>query len=857
MQISGVSLALTWPHRLCLLRVLLCVTATATSFPLSKRTRGGDTAPAFSGQHGYLQFTWEVGLLPSSVEFSSHRHFYKLSCFWLLGMCRTPAFSSLACLFTILGGFPFSRLQYSGHPNYQFVLVLYFTIEEINRDSHLLPNISLGFNKYSKYFFLSHYLHQMLVMVDGYTLQVTSYKDETNAIILTNPNLKLIPSLFLTSPDEKNMWLSHILDQFPSLYQMAPKDSFLAHAMISLLLHFGWTWVALFVSDDMKGEQFLWDLKAEMIKNGICMAFTEKLSAPKTMYGSSDITFMSRIRVSSANVHILYGETDSLITMDVAAEFFLTTGKVWIMTRKWDIVVYEMNHMLHSFHGSFSFSHHKGEIPGFRHFLKRVNPSQYPGDFYFSKLWLHAFQCSPVGSLCGKIGVCPPNSSLEFMPGNIDIMTISDSSYFIYNAVYAIAHVLHQMLLEKIEMGSSGHTDKPRMLPWEVNKETNYMAHYDIENTVNFPAGLGLMVKVGEIFSKTPHDQVLIINDKIIEWPIGFTENSQSVCSQSCLPGFRKIPQEGRPICCFTCGFCPERHISNQTDADHCFQCSIYEYPNSERTHCIPKVVIFLAFEDSLGMTLACIALCFSVITVVVLVFFMKHKDTPIVKANNRNLSYILLISLFFTCILQQITFGLVFTVAVSTVLAKTITVILSFKIMKPGRTMRWLLVSGAVNSVIPICTLIQLIFCGIWLATSPPFIDTDAHSEHGHIIILCNKGSLTAFYCVLGYLGSLALASFTVAFLARNLPDTFNEAKFLTFSMLVFCSVWVTFLPVYHSTKGKVMVAVEVFSILTSSAGLLCCIFVPKCYIIIMRPDKNCLKNFKNRKCSRGKKTF
>ncbi|ELV10654.1 Vomeronasal type-2 receptor 26 [Tupaia chinensis] len=336
--------------------------------------------------------------------------------------------------------------------------------------------------------------------------------------------------------------------------------------------------------------------------------------------------------------------------------------------------------------------------------------------------------------------------------------------------------------------------------------EKRKMIQYDIYNLVRFPNRSWLFVKVGDFFYSSTYDQ----------------------------------------------------------DSKQCVQCPAQEYPNSERTHCLPKTVTFLAFEDTLGTAIACIALCLFVLTAVILGIFVKHRDTPIVKANNQALSFILLISLLpcflcsllfighpntATCVLQQVTFGLVFTVAVSTVLAKTITVILAFSAVKPRRTMRCLLLSGASNSVIPICSLIQMIICGIWLGTSPPFIDIDSHSEPRNLIIMCNKGSVTAFYSVLGYLGFLALGSFTVAFLARNLPDTFNEAKFLTFSMLVFCSVWVTFVPVYHSTKGKFMVAVEVFSILASSAGLLGCIFVPKCYIILLRPDKNSWKALKNRR--------
>ncbi|XP_069923720.1 vomeronasal type-2 receptor 116-like [Oryctolagus cuniculus] len=601
-------------------------------------------------------------------------------------------------------------------------------------------------------------------------------------------------------------------DKFPSLYQMATSDSSLARGMLSLLLHFGWIWVVIFVSNDIKGEKFLWDIQTEMVKEGVCWANIIKLPDTKSRYEKTEMSFLARLRISSANVHILYGDVRSLYTMEFLSKYYLTLGKVWIMAAKWEIVVHETDHMLHSFHGGFSFSHHKGEIPGLNHFVKTVDPSHYPEDFFLSQLWLHAFHCLPPGPLCGTIGVCPPNASFEFFPGHIDMLTISDSSYFIYNAVYAVTHALHKMLSEQIEKGSPGDATQPRIFPWQ-----------------------------------TP----------------------QSLCGQRCGPGFRKMPQEGRAVCCYICVICPERDISNHTGRKHCIPCADHKYPNMERNRCLPKLVTFLAFEDALGTALASMALSFSVLTAAVLWVFVKHRDTPIVKANNRTLSYILLITLLLcflcsllflgrpntaTCLLQQIAFGLVFTVAVSTVLAKTITVILAFKVTKPGRTIRYQeLVSGASNFIIPICSLIQVALCVIWLGISPPFIELDAHSEPDHIILVCNKGSVTAFYCVLGYLGSLALASFTVAFLARNLPDTFNEAKFLTFSMLVFCSVWVTFLPVYHSTKGKVMVAVEIFSILASSAGLLGCIFLPKCYIILIKPDKNSLKALKNQRSSRG----
>ncbi|XP_061447631.1 vomeronasal type-2 receptor 26-like [Rhineura floridana] len=717
---------------------------------------------------------------------------------------------------------------------YQHILALAFAVKETNENPEILPNVTLGFHLYDSYFSARQTYHATMLLMS--TLE-------------------------------------------------------------------RWVWIGVLIMDNDNGERFVQTVVPLFSQSGICFALIERLPVLVSFTEFNGLLvqgakFHDKVMDSKANVVVFYGESLSVMYLrwfpylsEKEHGTNIPRGKVWIMTAQMELTSYicQRNWDTEIIHGALSFTIHSNELPGFKQFVESKSPSRTKGDGFLRDFWQQAFGCvfpdTAVGEVDGNI--CIGEEELESLPGTFFEMSMTGHSYNIYNGVYAVAHALNIMSSSRVKHSPMVDREGLKLQNLQMWQLHYFLRHVSFNNSagdkISFDhngellAGFDVInwvvssnqtfhrVKVGRVDPDGPPDQALSINEDAITWNNWFNQAwPLSVCSESCHPGTSKKVKEGEPFCCYDCIPCPKGKISDQKDMNECNKCTGEKYANSKQDLCIPKAATFLSYEEPLGLSLASFALSFSLITAFMLGMFMKHHDTPIVKSNNRDVTYTLLISLLLcflctllfigqpqkaTCLLRQTAFGIIFSVAVSCVLAKTITVVLAFMATKPGSRMRKWMGKRLTNSIVVSCSLNEAGICAIWLATSPPFPDVDIHSVTEEIILECNEGSVTMFYGVLGYMGFLAIASFTVAFFARKLPDSFNEAKLITFSMLVFCSVWVSFVPSYLSSKGKYMVAVEIFSILTSSGGLLSCIFSPKYYIILLRPELNNREQLTRRK--------
>ncbi|XP_044290288.1 vomeronasal type-2 receptor 26-like, partial [Varanus komodoensis] len=795
---------------------------------------------------------------------------------------------------------------------YQHILSFVFAIDKVNEDPSILPNITLGFHiresyndarityrttldlLFNTHQFVPNYqcgIEKNIVGIIG------ALSFETSSCMADILGPYKIPQLSYGSFKPMNDQ-----DNLRSFYHMDPNEDLQYQGLVQLLLYFQWTWVGLMASDDGGGDQFLRTMEPLLLKNRICSEFTRSVAI--TLHISEKIEDIFRtlwnhveyIMGRKSNAILIHGEASAIIWLTslllantFAQQVFpqykgrLSSSKVWITTAQIDFFITGLGTLsgfdIQQLHGALSFAIPSKQPEGFREFLELVNPSWDNDDGFIHEFWQCAFACSFSGSIVIFLGrTCTGNESLETVPRSVFELEMSGHSYSIYNAVYTLAHALHN--LYSSTPNHRGTVSGDRAFPevvhsWQLhsmiqkisfnnsageevafNKHGKFEGGFDITNLVTFPNQSYVRVKVGSMDHDVLPGKGFTINEDRIEWHRQLKQVPPvSSCNGKCPPGSSKKKQEGKPFCCYDCATCPDGMFSNQKDMETCVHCPGHQYPNQFQNQCIPKTPNFLAFEDTLAIILNSALLSLSLITALVLGLFFWHRDTAIVKANNRRLTCILLISLLLcflcsllfmgmpntmSCLLRQTAFGMVFSVSLSTILAKTVSVVLAFMATRPGSQMRKWVGRRLSHSIVLCCSNIQAGICILWLTTSSPFPDVDMHPMTDEIVLLCNEGSILMLSCVLGFLGLLSSVSFLLAFLARKLPDSFNEAKFITFSMLVFCSVWLSFVPTYLSTQGKYIVAVEIFSILASSAGLLFCIFSPKCYILLFRPDLN-----------------
>ncbi|XP_043975256.1 extracellular calcium-sensing receptor-like [Gambusia affinis] len=762
-----------------------------------------------------------------------------------------------------------------------------FAIEEINNSTDLLPGIKLGYRIYDSCVSVPVSVDVASQLLNGE--DPVFYKDgncsQSRVVVASVGDSGSSPSITMSRimgsfkiPLVSSFATCACLSdkqQFPTFFRTIPSDHYQADALAKLVKHFEWTWIGAVHSDSDYGNNGMASFLEAALREGICVEYTE------SFFRTDPVSKIQRvanvIRRSTAKVVLAF---TAIGEMKVLLEELVRDPpppRQWIASEAW---ITDSNLMSFSFcAGAIGVAIQKSVIPGLRDFLLDLSPSEVAASPVLTEFWEDAFNCSQTETAYPDKRRCDGTEDIKTLKSPYTETSQLRVTNLMYKAVYAVAHAIHNAVCQ--ETNAIIQCDKHiRLEPEQVFKElmtVNFsknsyhvsfdangdpVAFYELVNWQKSESGVIELVTVGYYDASLPRGQEFHIN-RNITWAEGGTRVPVSVCSESCPPGTRKVLQKGKPICCYDCIPCPEGEISNMTDSPDCFPCPREFWPNPKRDACFPKPVEFLSFDEVLSIILTVVSISGAFLAIITAVIFFHHRTTPIVRANNSELSFLLLFSLTlcflcsltfigapseWSCMLRHTAFGITFVLCISCVLGKTIVVLMAFKATLPGsNAMKWFGPPQQRMTVLSL-TLIQVIICIIWLVVSPPFPVKNLTTYKEKIILECALGSAVGFWAVLGYIGLLAVFCFVLAVLARKLPDNFNEAKMITFSMLIFCAVWITFIPAYVNSPGKFTVAVEIFAILASSFGLILCIFAPKCFIILFQPEKNTKKYLMNK---------
>ncbi|XP_049921938.1 taste receptor type 1 member 2-like [Epinephelus moara] len=735
-------------------------------------------------------------------------------------------------------------------PNYRRFQLMRFTVEEIKNSTNLLPNVSLGYEIFDHCSDTQSFPGILkLLSVNDLIKPLGEPQDVSKVIALVGPftstqSVTVAPLLMagfipMVSYGASSSVFSENIN-FPSFLRTVHPNKNAIQVTVDIVQHFKWRWVAFLYSDNDYGKDGL-ELIIKRIKDTeICLALTKGLN-DNTNYSQ----IFKQIKEQGVGVIIVFAPKTTAEALIESAIQLNVTNKVWIADEGWSL---------------------NKELPkkkGIRNIGTVLGVSQPVvtilgfGDFiHSSRSQAHCENTEQI-MFCNQVCNC---SSLSAE----DVITADPSFNFpVYTAVYAIAHALHNVL----QCGAGGCNNNitvyPHMVLAELKKSNFTLLDRSIQFDENGDPTFGSYSIVfwnqsgdaEEVGFYHLHPSVnFFINDSKIQWHTN-GQVPTSLCSKECLAGYVK-KQDGIHRCCFTCEICPNGTYINSTEDPYtCIACKETEWSAAGSTSCNLRVVEYIPFTDSGAILIMIGAWALVGLTLAMSVLFAINYNTPVVRSAGGPMCFLILgclslcsLSLFFHfgepttsfCILRFLPFLLFYTVCLASFVVRSFLIVCIFKIAaKFPKIHSWWMKYHGQWLVITVAFAMQAVLLIIGYTFSPfkPYNETFWYPDK--IILGCDINLKASFGPVVLLL-SLCSLCFIFSYMGKNLPKNYNEAKAITFCLLLLILTWIIFATEYILYHGKYIQTLNALAVLCSLYSFLLFYFLPKCYIIIFQPHRN-----------------
>ncbi|NXG53783.1 TS1R3 protein, partial [Psilopogon haemacephalus] len=750
-----------------------------------------------------------------------------------------------------------------------WALGMKFAIEEINNSTSLLPGVRLGYDMYDTCFEPLMALQPSLLFLTrkgtrgiDVHCNYTDYQPRVTAVIgphksdLCLATAKLF-SFFLIPQVSYGGSSEQLSDTelYPSFYRTVPSDKNLVEAVVQLLNTFGWNWIASIGSDDEYGQGAQGQFSSVAGDHNICIAFEgvipTELAEPTAEAQLEDA--IASINKTNVNVVLLFAynkPAQALLRQSIRMGL---SKKVWIGTEAWmlsDTTASIPN--IQSIGTVLGFIMKAGMVPGFHDYVADLFTSVQQEKFCQESR--EVSQQMGSDTLQTRCQLCD-NLSLEDIRPTLSLSQVQP----VHVAVYSVAHALHRALgcthqaCPTTPIRSWQLLHFMNTLPFQVNGQS---FRFDKSHGTN--TGYKLIFWSWENSSLTylpvgSYEDSLDINSSLIRFHTADQKEPASECFRQCKPGQYK-ELKGYHLCCYDCTDCPENTFWSREESPSCSPCLVGQWSAAGSTQCLERSERYLLWSEPLALALLALMLATAALACLSALLFAKHLHTPLVRAAGGRLSLFALSALVLLCLscclyvgkpsdgictAQQLIHALCLTACFSTFLVKSleITLLTEFPRCAPG-LLRW--VTHRAWLLVALCLLAEgsLAFCYVRLG--PDSLVPDYKSLPEEVLLVCRTQSWGAFVLMHGYNACLALVCFLGTFMVQTTGKKYNVARGITFAILIYFITCIFFVAFFATLKTVLRSVTQICTILTTSLGILGSYYVPKCYIILLKPDLN-----------------